>query len=107
MTDVSAFQPRFIRANGLEFGPGVSFGNAGTYPNQWEYESSLNMVKGRHTISIGGLLDHTQLNVINKNTEGSSVEFRSFLTFVEGQIYSGEAFQGSANRYYRSNTAGV
>jgi Carboxypeptidase regulatory-like domain/TonB dependent receptor-like, beta-barrel len=93
--------------NPLEFGPSTSFGNAGMYQNQWEYESSLNMVKGRHTISVGGQLDHTQLNVINKNTNTDLIEFRTFLNFVQGQLSHGEAFAGSANRYYRSNTAGL
>ena len=45
---------------GLEFGPSASFGNAGMYQNQWEYESSINMVKGRHTIAFGGQLDRTR-----------------------------------------------
>ncbi|HLY60493.1 MAG TPA: TonB-dependent receptor [Terriglobia bacterium] len=93
--------------NGLEFGPSVSFGNAGMYQNQWEYESSLNMVKGRHTIAVGGLLDHTQLNIINNNTGTDSVIFSSFLTFVEGSVRSGQEFAGAASRYYRSNTAGL
>jgi hypothetical protein len=93
--------------NGLEFGPSTSFGNAGMYQNQWEYESSLNMVKGRHTIAVGAQLDHTQLNVINNNTNTDTLDFTSFLTFVEGNVRGGEAFEGSANRYYRSNTMGA
>lgn len=46
-------------ANGLQFGNSVSFGNAGMYQNQWEYGSTLNWVKGKHTISIGAQWDHT------------------------------------------------
>ena len=61
--------------NGLEFGPSTSFGNAGMYQNQWEFESSLNMVKGRHTIAMGGQLDHAQLNIINNNTNTDTLEF--------------------------------
>ena len=41
-------------ANGLQFGPSPSFGDAGMYQNQWEYGTSLNMVKGRHTSSNRG-----------------------------------------------------
>jgi hypothetical protein len=93
-------------SNGLEFGPSTSFGNAGMYQNQWEYESSLNMVKGRHTIAVGAQLDHTQLN-INNNTNTDLLEFTDFLSFVEGQVRSGDAFEGSANRYYRANTIGL
>ncbi|HMD87059.1 MAG TPA: TonB-dependent receptor [Terriglobia bacterium] len=92
---------------GLEFGPSTSFGNAGMDQNQWEFESSLNMVKGRHTIAIGGQLDRTQLNIINNNVNTDSVYFEDFQHFVEGSVYGGDAFAGSANRYYRSNTAGA
>lgn len=94
-------------ASGLEFGPGPSFGNAGMYQNQWELGSTLNWVKGRHTLSIGALWDHTQLNIINRNTNTDSLEFRTFLTFVEGNVRGGSAFAGSANRYYRSDTVGT
>lgn len=93
--------------DGLQFGPSTSFGDAGMFQNQWEAESSLNMVKGRHTIAIGGQWDHTQLNVINNNTNTDVVESKTFLTFVEGTVRSGDAFAGSASRYYRSDTAGV
>jgi len=110
----SATFPQFDISNdepaigyGLEFGPSTSFGNAGMYQNQWEYESSLNLVKGRHAIAVGAQLDHTQLNIINNNTSTDTVNFKTFLTFVEGQVRSGDAFSGSANRYYRSNTVGA
>ena len=94
-------------ANGLQFGPSPSFGDAGMYQNQWEYGTSLNMVKGRHTISFGLLWDHTQLNVINNNTNTDILTFTSFQTFVEGSVRGGTAFSGSANRYYRANTVGA
>ncbi len=103
--EISGMDPTIY--NTLEFGPSTSFANAGMYQNRGEIESSLNMVKGRHTISIGGLWDHTQLNVINKNTNTDILEFHSLLDFVEGYVYTGNAFAGSANRYYRSNTAGL
>jgi hypothetical protein len=91
----------------LEFGPSTSFGNAGMYQNNWEFESSLNMVKGKNTVAIGGQFERTQLNVINNNTNTDFLVFSSFLNFVEGNVKSGDAFAGSANRYYRSNTAGT
>jgi hypothetical protein len=93
--------------NGLEFGTSTSFGNAGMYQNQWEFESTVNWVKGRHTIAIGGQWDRTQLNVINNNTNSDTVDFTNFMSFVEGSVRSGTAVSGSASRYYRSNTAGV
>jgi hypothetical protein len=98
--------------NELEFGPSVSFGNAGMYQNQWEVGSALNWVKGRHTISIGGNWDHTQLNIVNKDTSTGldNLGFSSFLNFVEGNVRTGRyssEFAGNSNRYYRSDTAGA
>jgi Carboxypeptidase regulatory-like domain/TonB dependent receptor len=97
-------------ANGLEFGPSVSFGNVGMVQNQWEYGSSLNWVKGRHTLKFGVSWDHTQLNIINNNTDSALIDFRTFESFVEGTVRTGtnsEAFTGSANRYYRADTVGA
>jgi hypothetical protein len=101
-----------LGSNELEFGPSVSFGNAGMYQNQWEVGSSLNWVKGRHTIAIGGNWDHTQLNVLNNSTTTGTdnLGFSSFLNFVEGNVRTGrysDAFAGNSNRYYRSDTAGA
>jgi hypothetical protein len=92
---------------GLEFGPSTSFGNAGMYQNQWEYGSSINMARGRHTIAFGGQWDHTQLNVINNNTNTDDIYFTTFLNFVEGNVHDGDAFAGSASRYYRADTVGA
>ena len=54
---------------------------------------------------------HTQLNVINNNTESDTLGFKSFLNFVEGTVRTGSdsaAFpNANASRYYRSDTAGV
>ncbi len=98
-------------AEGLEFGPSASFGNAGMFQNQWEVSSTLNWVKGRHTLSFGGLLDYTQLNMINHNTSTDVIDFKTFVSFVEGAVRTGgthsTAFSGSASRYYRSDTAGL
>lgn len=97
-------------AQELQFGPGPSFGNAGMFQNNWEYGSTLNWVKGRHTFAFGALWDHTQLNVINHNTSTDSIAFTSLLNFIEGNVRTGgdtTAFSGSANRYYRSDTIGA
>jgi hypothetical protein len=92
---------------GLEFGPSTSFANAGMFQNQGEYATSFNWVKGRHTIAIGAQWDHTQLNVINNNTNDDIIEFTNFMTFVEGSVHGGTAAFGSASRYYRSDTIGT
>jgi hypothetical protein len=93
-------------AEGLEFGPSTSFGNAGMYQNQWELGTTMHWVSGRHTLSVGTQWDHTQLNVVNNNTTTDIVEFTNFETFAEGSLRSGTAFEGSASRYYRSDTIG-
>jgi len=103
--DISTSDPTI--SAGLEYGPSASFGNAGMFQDQWEFESSINMVKGRHTIAAGLLFDRTQLNIVNNNTNTDTLDFSTFLNFVEGTLHGGEAFAGSANRYYRANTVGA
>jgi hypothetical protein len=103
--DISTSDPTI--SSGLGFGPSTSFGDAGMFQNQWGGGSTLNWIKGKHTISFGGQWDHTQLNVINNNTNTDTLDFTSFTTFVEGTVRNGTAFAGSADRYYRSNTAGL
>ncbi|MGB2624999.1 MAG: TonB-dependent receptor [Candidatus Acidiferrum sp.] len=103
--DISTSSP--TSSEGLEFGPSTSFGNAGMFQNQWGGGSTLNWLKGKHTISFGGEWDHTQLNIINNNTDTDTVDFKTFLTFVEGTLHGGDEFAGSADRYYRSDTAGL
>ena len=91
---VRYFRRRSYFGTGLEFGPSTSFGNAGMYQNQWEYASSLNWVKGRHTISAGVQWDPTQLNIVNNNTNTDTLDFSTFLTFVEGTVHAGDEFSG-------------
>jgi hypothetical protein len=92
---------------GLEFGNDPSFGNAGMVQNQWEGGTTLSWVKGRHTLSFGAQWDHTQLNIINNNTNNDVLDFKTFQDFVEGNISGGSAFSGTASRYYRSDTVGT
>jgi hypothetical protein len=92
------------------FGVNPSFGNAGMYQNQWEYATTLRWVLGRHSLSFGANLDQAQLNIVNNNTNSDIIAFSSFANFLEGNVRTGTystAFIGSADRYYRSNTAGA
>ena len=93
--------------NSLEFGPSTSFGDGGMFQNQWELGTSMSWVKGKHILSVGTTWDHTQLNILNNNTNTDTVDFATFLTFVEGTLHGGDEFAGSAHRYYRSNTVGT
>lgn len=92
---------------GLEFGPSTSFGDGGMVQNQWELGTSASWVKGKHVLSVGTTWDHTQLNILNNNTNTDTLQFRTFLSFVEGTLHGGDEFVGSASRYYRSNTVGT
>ena len=92
---------------GLEFGPSTSFGDGGMVQNQWEYGTSASWVKGKHILTAGVMWDHTQLNILNKNTNTDTLNFETFLDFVEGNLHGGDEFAGSASRYYRANTAGT
>ncbi len=91
----------------LEFGPSTSFGDGGMIQNQWEYGTSMSWVKGKHVVSVGTTWDHTQLNVLNNNTNTDTLDIQTFLDFVEGDLHGGTEFVGSANRYYRANTVGT
>jgi hypothetical protein len=103
--DISTSDPNI--GHGLEFGPSTSFGDGGMFQNQWGGGSTFNLLRGKNTISFGGQWDHTQLNVINNNVDTDTLNFKSFETFVEGTVRSGDEFSGSADRYYRSDTAGL
>ncbi len=95
-------------ANELEFGPSASFGNAGMFQDQGELGTTLNWVKGRHTLSFGAEYVGTQLNIVNNNTDTDILDFKTFLLFAEGSVRTGGtyslAFNGSASRYYRSKS---
>ncbi len=72
---------------GLQFGPSTSFGNAGMFQNQWEAESSLNWVKGRHTIAFGGAMGpHAAQHHQQQHQHGRRRNSSSFLNFVEGSV---------------------
>ena len=64
--DISAADPTI--ESGLEFGPSTSFGDGGMIQNQWEFGTSMSWVKGKHILSVGTTWDHTQLNILNNNT---------------------------------------
>lgn len=102
---ISASDPTI--SAGVEFGPSTSFGDGGMFQNQWEFGTSASWVKGKHILSVGTTWDHTQLNILNKNTNTDTLDFQTFLDFVEGNLHGGDEFVGSASRYYRSNTLGT
>jgi hypothetical protein len=102
---ISASDPTI--SAGVEFGPSTSFGDGGMVQNQWEYGTSASWVKGKHVLTVGTTWDHTQLNILNKNTNTDTLDFQTFLDFVQGTLHGGDEFVGSADRYYRANTIGT
>ncbi len=106
--EISYFDPTL--ANPFSFGTPTSFGNEGMFQNQMEYGSTVNWIKGRHTISFGAQWDHTQLNIINNDDSTDIIDFSSLSNFLRGNVRTGNysvAFAGSSNRYYRSDTIGA
>ena len=97
----------FSLSGGLGFGPSTSFGDGGMVQNQWEFGTSASWVKGKHILSVGTTWDHTQLNILNNNTNTDTLDFQTFEDFVEGSLHGGDEFVGSASRYYRSDTVGT
>jgi len=106
---VNTADPTF--GNNLSFGPGGPFANAGVFQNNFSGSSNVGWVHGRHTFSFGGSIERTQLNVLNKNNQVSSIGFRNFADFVTGAVAPGRNnsnfFNGSSNRYFRTNQFGL
>ena len=94
----------------LGVGPTNNFANAGVFQNQFEGGTNLTWVKSHHTFSFGFQWDHNQLNVVNKNDEAARLNFTSFVNFLTGSPQHGTNslfLNGSTNRYFRSNQAGL
>jgi hypothetical protein len=92
----------------LSFGPSGNFANVGIFQNKWDLSSTANWMKGRHTLYFGVSWNHTQLNIINNNTQAASISFTNFATFLQGSVLPSSTFyNGSANRYYRADQIGA
>jgi hypothetical protein len=93
----------------FNIGSSFSNANAGTYQNQWEWASTLNWVRGRHTIGVGFTWDHEQLNIVNNANNVASIAFGDFTNFLTGTLTpsSTKYILGASNRYYRANLAGA
>ena len=92
----------------LSFGPSGNFANVGIFQNKWDLSTNANWVTGRHTIYFGASWNHTQLNIINNNTQAASISFTNFAQFLQGnELPSSTFYNGSANRYYRADQIGA
>ena len=103
--------------DGSSIGPSSNFANTGMFQNNFEGASSLQWVRGRHTLATGFNFDYTQLNIINRNDQLASVNFADFPGFLQGQVCSptfpcsgqppSELLTGGTSRHYRSRQAGA
>lgn len=101
----------------LTLGPETNFANAGVFQNQFEADTDINWIHGKHSISAGFLWIRNQLNVINKNNDVAKLGFEDFTTFLQGQLCgpanfcsgvdNSELLNGSTNRYFRTNQSGA
>ena len=93
----------------LSVGPTSNFANTGVYQNRWDFTSSANWVTGRHTVYFGLNWNHTQLNIINLNTQAASIAFTNFAQFLLGNLNTSSStyYNGSSNRYYRAEQIGA
>jgi hypothetical protein len=103
--------------NQTYIGPASSFANTGMFQNNFEWASSLQWVRGRHSLSTGFNFDYTQLNVINRNEQLATLNFADFPGFLLGQVCSpnnpcngqppSELIVGPTSRHYRSKQVGA
>jgi hypothetical protein len=93
----------------LSFGPSGNFANVGTFQNRWDLSTNANWVKGRHTVYFGAGWNHTQLNIINNQTDAASISFVNFGQFLQGaeNLSNSTFYNGASNRYYRADQAGA
>lgn len=103
--------------DGTSIGPSTNFANTGMFQNNFEVGSSLQAVRGRHTLATGFNVDYTQLNIVNRNDQLASVNFEDFPGFLQGQVCSptlacggqspSEILSGATGRHYRSKQVGA
>lgn len=97
--------------NQMSIGPSTNFANAGVFQNQHEGSSTFHLVRGRHSLSFGGIFDYVQLNVENRENHVALLSFNSLDDFITGtlnQDHSGGQFlNGETNRHFRSRSAGL
>ncbi|SPF37459.1 conserved hypothetical protein [Candidatus Sulfopaludibacter sp. SbA4] len=89
-------------------GPSGNFANTGFYQNMGSASSSLNWLKGRHTVTAGFNVEHYQLNIVNNTDNTPTVSFPTLTALMTGNVNANgtNVFIGPTNRYFRVNQIG-
>src|SRR5690348_532122 len=111
----SPFFPGFtignvFNGNDLRIGPANNFANAGVFQNQFEGGSTYSWIHGKQNLSFGFVFDYGQLNVVNRENQVSTFNFRNFANFLTGTLggrNGGNLLDGETNRYFRSKQVGL
>jgi hypothetical protein len=97
--------------NELRIGPANNFANAGVFQNHFDAGTNYNWNVGRHSLSFGFGWDHGQLNVLNRENQVATFNFRDFSHFLTGDLGGrnggGLLLDGETNRYFRANQVGL
>lgn len=97
--------------NELRIGPANNFANAGVFQNHYQAGTNYNWNVGRHTLSFGFDWDHGQLNVLNRENQVATFNFRDFSHFLTGDLGGrnggGLLLDGETNRYFRADQVGL
>ena len=96
-------------AKSFSVGPSGNFANTGFYQNMLSGNTSLNWLKGRHTITAGLNYEYFQLNIVNNTNNTATVAFPTLTALLTGNMTpsSTNVFYGQTNRYYRVNQVGA
>ncbi len=80
---------------------------SGYFENRIEPLTNVFFTLGKHTLAVGGDFEYDQLNIRNLGPGHAELETKTFPSFLEGKLYSGQVLEGYSNRHYRSDTAGA
>jgi len=96
-------------AKSLSIGPSGNFANTGFYQNMASGSTSVNWLKGRHTVTAGFNMEYFQLNIVNNTDNTPTVSFPTMLALLTGNVNANgtNLFIGPTNRYFRVNQIGA
>ncbi len=96
-------------AKSFSVGPSGNFANTGFYQNMASGSTTLNWLKGRHTITAGLNYEYFQLNIVNNTNNTPTIAFPTLTALLTGNITASgtNVFLGQTNRYFRVNQLGT